>query len=463
MLISLKPKWCAEPTHNPVPCQKFSPDTEQMAGKRRLNSSGLLRSDRARFGVAPINASFLGLAALPLLAMASWYLTPNRSGQEEHGIAGSTSATTQAGTTGRSDYMQAADCLSVSADNPRAGLSVALNGGRRGRGISTVQIRSAAFSPDGKYLLVGFGSGKGPPLAEHWVIKLWNVKTGKEVRTLKGHENGGTAFVTFFPDSKHALSTGEDDTCKVWDVTTGAVVRQFGKWFSLLALSPNGKDLLVYYGNPGRLELWDARSGKMTHAFPEFRKHVRSIASSPDGKLALLGCDSFETKGVWDWSTVQVWDMEKGKIKNSFGDEKEGMSRPLVFSPDSKFALANYWDRKARKGAFVLWEVATGRVLRSLPISEKGAHEAAFGPGGKQVVVVDYAGYMRRFDAATGKQLWSVLLSSEGGPGVVAFSQHGTLALIVTRQNVADFGSVHMDLWDAVKGEHLHTLFPRYP
>jgi WD40 repeat protein len=214
------------------------------------------------------------------------------------------------------------------------------------------------------------------------------VKTGKELQTLAGHE-GGTNFVTFFPDSKVALSTGDDEQVKVWFVAAGTLVEQYKLPFPILALTPDGNRFLACYGDPQKLGLWNARTGNLIRAYPNFKKHGRflSITIAPDGKLALLGHDSSKTNGVWDWSTVQVWDMHKGEIKLSLGDQKGGMSPPLVFSPDSKVAIANHSD-----GTPDLWEVGTGKIVRSFTTCLKGAHEAAFGPGGKQVVIGDFGG-----------------------------------------------------------------------
>jgi WD40 repeat protein len=51
-------------------------------------------------------------------------------------------------------------------------------------------------------------------------IKLWNVETGEEIRTLKGHDSSVNS-VNFSPDGKTLVSGSWDNTIKLWNVETG--------------------------------------------------------------------------------------------------------------------------------------------------------------------------------------------------------------------------------------------------
>ena len=87
-----------------------------------------------------------------------------------------------------------------------------------GREIRTLEGHSAvAFSPDGRYALSGSGDK---------TLKLWDISTGREIRTFKGHSSR-VYSVAFSPDGRYALSGSYDNKLKLWDVSTGREIRTF--------------------------------------------------------------------------------------------------------------------------------------------------------------------------------------------------------------------------------------------
>jgi WD40 repeat protein len=49
---------------------------------------------------------------------------------------------------------------------------------------------------------------------------LWDLETGKSLRTLEGHTDGVSA-VAVLADGHRALSGSDDGTLRLWDLETG--------------------------------------------------------------------------------------------------------------------------------------------------------------------------------------------------------------------------------------------------
>ncbi len=172
-------------------------------------------------------------------------------------------------------------------------------------------VYSVAFSPGGHYALSGSLG-----------LKLWEVSTGKEIRTFgryalgclglkiwegsTGEGHRGEVFsVAFSPDGRYALSGSGDKTLKLWEVSTGSLIQTFeghSKWVSSVAFSPDGRYALSGSGD-STLKLWEVATGRLIQTFvggagPS--SSVSSVAFSPDGRNALSG-SNYETK-LWDVS-----------------------------------------------------------------------------------------------------------------------------------------------------------------
>ena len=206
-------------------------------------------------------------------------------------------------------------------------------------------MTSVAYSPDGKTLASGGSELAGESGVETYEIELWDVATGKEQATLKGH-TGPVGSVAFSPDGKTLASVGYEEI-KLWDVATGK--EQATLLGSSVAFSPDGKTLALGVESfpGGEIGLWDLATGTKPAAFknatdPKEVSAVTSVAFSPDGKTLASG----NTDG-----TVTLLDVATGKVLATLKGHTQRV-RSVAFSPDGK-TLASGSDDQTVK----LWDI----------------------------------------------------------------------------------------------------------
>src|SRR5262245_63381774 len=78
-------------------------------------------------------------------------------------------------------------------------------------------VQSVAFSPDGKTLASTHNDS---------TIQLWDVKTGRLIRSFTGH-TGHVPVIVFSPDGKLLAGGSPDQTVKLWDVSSERFIRAF--------------------------------------------------------------------------------------------------------------------------------------------------------------------------------------------------------------------------------------------
>ena len=155
-------------------------------------------------------------------------------------------------------------------------------------------------------------------------MKLWDVASGRCLRTFEESTNGGLP-VCLSADGHYAVLGSEDhtdgataragvglgNTLKLWDVTSGSCLRTFeGHTDSVMSvcLSTDGRFALSG-GNDKTLKLWDVASGRCLRTFEGDIAQVASVCLSADGCSAL--------SGGYD-HTLQLWDVTSGRCLRTF-------------------------------------------------------------------------------------------------------------------------------------------------
>ncbi|PHS03151.1 MAG: hypothetical protein COA78_18825 [Blastopirellula sp.] len=263
-------------------------------------------------------------------------------------------------------------------------------------------IRSIAFSPDGSQLATAGNSlpgrgvlpGKDQNSAEPGRLNLWDVKTGKIIRNLIGHQV--VYAVRFSPDGKQLVSTGswsEKSLLKAgpitWDVETGKLQKQRyfaggGVEMHDIALSPDGRLSAVamsnYLANPSSpyRSISGSDADKATvvslskNGVMQWQKAVSNSRTptlfTPDGKRVAVLCDKqsirfldAETGGIThaispaDFALGGKWnDFAISLQRNSMvtgGVDKDGKGRIEIWSFDPADALVKHSQEVVKSAA----------------------------------------------------------------------------------------------------------------
>jgi WD40 repeat protein len=147
----------------------------------------------------------------------------------------------------------------------------------------TKWVRGISFSPDGARLASGSYDN---------TAKLWDAGTGAMVQALTAHTNWVTC-VAFSPDGA-GLATGSwDKNTRLWDIKTGALIQTLtGHTAPVLGVgfSPDGARMATRDRNRV-IKVWDVKTGKET-ADPgaaEWLHKSATMSRSPDGQRFALG------------------------------------------------------------------------------------------------------------------------------------------------------------------------------
>src|SRR5262249_8482492 len=120
-----------------------------------------------------------------------------------------------------------------------------------------------------------------------------------------------------------------------------------------VALSPDGKTVATGHKN-GKVQLWDAQSGKPLGEALVHQDAVLAVAFRYDGKVLATGSGN-----AWESSKkrgeVHVWDTATGRgVGPVIGCQ--GPVHTVAFSPDGQTLLLGGLDGKSRKGEVRLWD-----------------------------------------------------------------------------------------------------------
>jgi WD40 repeat protein len=288
--------------------------------------------------------------------------------------------------------------------------SASLVDARTGRVIARLRetnIRSFAFSPDGRLLATG---------SNDTTARIWNARTGKLLHVL--HHHGYVLAERFSADGRSLVTSSQDGVAYVWDVASGQrdlLLVGAGGGVEAAAFSPDGSEIAtasadrlarIYYSQDGRLLAPLAGHGGF----------VTSVSFDAKGRTLVTG-SSDGTARLWAAlppGTLRTIDTRPSPVQTLYTG-----SNPVTFA--------------GRQARVVTW---SGRVVSRITMPTAIVAAAA---RGEKVALVDRSGDLRVSRLIRGLNVSAVAVQDR--ERVVIGREDGGVAYADARGDIASVGA----------------------
>ena len=284
--------------------------------------------------------------------------------------------------------------------------SVRIRSSSTGRDLATIKghlgwVTDLRFSPDSKTLLTGSMDG---------TAKTWDVRTGKNLQTFP--HSGEIFDVAFSPDGEMIATGSTDETVKIWSVGKGYhlyTLKGHLDGIKAVAFSPNSRRI-ASGGGDNSAKVWNLPVGEPRGVLRGHGKSIKSLKFSEDSKTLFSAGDDLTTRS---------WSLTDERQNSVLAD-----SGSLEIAPNGKdLAIGG-------NGAIRIWDLSSGKVRQSIPVSQP-ASTLAYSSNGKLLV---YGNWENKTVS-----VWS----TESSRHVCSFDAHGPSFISVNKD-----GQIITSSWD---------------
>jgi RNA polymerase sigma factor (sigma-70 family) len=224
----------------------------------------------------------------------------------------------------------------------------------------------------------------------------------------------------------------------------------------------NGEKTRVFAGNNSTVRFWDVAKGEVRLSLGEQKRVlIRSLAFAPDGKTLAIGVENQAVKA----HEVRLLDTQTGAIKKTIPNP--GTARAVAFSPDGKLlAIGGHYRSEQptvlRQRVIWLWDIGKENQIaefkQKLELNQQIEKERymdslpalAFSPNSKLMATADVDHTVRLLDVQTG-QLTKALERQDCAIPALCFSPNGKMLVTGNADGKAK-------VWDVETGKLLRTL-----
>ncbi|MFB2877694.1 tetratricopeptide repeat protein [Floridanema aerugineum] len=242
-------------------------------------------------------------------------------------------------------------------------------------------LRSVLISPDGKTLFSA---------SDDKTIKIWELSTGKLVRTLTGHTHYIYALA-ISPDGKTLFSAGAENNIKIWELSTGKVIRILSGHFDTiyaLAINPDGQTL-VSASNDKTIRIWQWNTGQL-NTIAGHSGGIFTLAITPDGKTLVSGSDD---------KTIKIWELNSGREIRTLKGHSSTVCT-LAISPDGQTLISGSDDNTIK-----IWQLSTGKEIRTITGHNDCVRYLIISRDGQTIISGSADKNIKIWELSTGKEI----------------------------------------------------------
>jgi WD40 repeat protein len=273
-----------------------------------------------------------------------------------------------------------------------------LKTGRELRSITTGEIpMQAEFSADGRSLAVIGGMGQ---------LSLWDVQSGSKLRDLSASPMANFRPPTQVKRGQMPTMPNMADIATMITNTMGAMsAGTMGQKITSLAFTSDGKLLATGgFDSKANIDIAAMMSGAMNPKQKKGSKQPDPADMMRDFKVETVG-------------QVQLWDVASGQPVAAFKGHGRGVSK-VAFSRDNKLLASAGTDNTIK-----IWDVATQTELKTLTGHTSPIESIDFSPDGRLLASASDDGSTFLWDAKTGEHLLTLISLDDGGEWMVVTPQ----------------------------------------
>ena len=224
-------------------------------------------------------------------------------------------------------------------------------------------------------------NGKNLITSDLNTIKLWDIQTGKYLKTIKDYYDGYGHVIYMemsLDGNKLALGTrigswnDEYNKIQLWDIQTSKCLKEeeidFGTLIKSLMINAGGNKI-IYGDDKGTIKLWNI----LLNEHEYFKGHSDSVIS-----LAMTYDEEILASG--SYCEIKIWDMITNQCLNTFKGH-DCWIYTLAVTSDGKTLVSGSGDNSIK-----IWNIKSGLCVKTLIGHNDAVKTLLITPNGKNIV-----------------------------------------------------------------------------